>query len=582
MAAGESRSKAPSGTGFVASIERRGRFAVAVPIFERGGQVPFDRKERVREGEIVWAERRGGRARLQRRLGDITVARDVSEALALERLGARGFSGRIEEEARLSVAGGPDHSITRTDLTRMPTFTVDPSTARDFDDAVSAERRGDSVRLLVHIADVAAWVRPDSGLDREALRRGNSVYIPTSVEPMLPHGLSSGECSLAPGEERLAVTTEMIVSGSGEVGEVSFYRSRVRSDARLDYDQLDRIFAGSESPPAEVSDAIGLARSVAAVLAERRGGHRLEVSSAEPSFEFDGEGNVVRAAAYRETEAHRLIEHLMILVNEQVANLLERASAPSIYRVHQQPDPERIERLLGQLASLDLPAPPMVEGAGPTEAGRLAVEASRKVAAEAGRRGHGAVPWGSLVLRSLKPARYLEENLGHAGLGSSAYSHFTSPIRRYPDLFVHRSLLALTGGGESQPDRALAAEVALHCSETEREAMLIERDADDVCGAFLLERELFEGGWGREFEGEVSGLIGAGAFISFGGRLGDVYEGFVPVRRFGGERFALNEQETALIGSRTGRAVRFGDPVSVTVSRVQPTLGRVDLVFAGQ
>jgi ribonuclease R len=576
------RGRPAAGSLFAASIEKRGRFAVAVPLFERAGQVSLDRKESVREGEIVWVERRGGRARLRRRLGEVTVARDVSEALAMERLGGRGFSGRIEEEARASIAAGPDHSVNRADLTALPTFTVDPSTARDFDDAVSAEKRGDSVRLLVHIADVAAWVRPESSLDREALRRGNSVYIPTSVEPMLPHELSSGECSLAPGEERLAVTTEMLVSGSGEVEEVSFYRSRVRSDARLDYDQLDRIFAGKESPPAEVADAIVLARGVASVLAERRGGNRLEVGSAEPSFEFDSEGNVTRAFSYRETEAHRLIEHLMILVNEQVASLLERASAPAIYRVHQQPDPERIERLLGQLASLELPAPPMPEGAGPTQAGRLAVEASRRVAAEAGRRGHGAIPWGSLVLRSLKPARYLEENLGHAGLGSDAYSHFTSPIRRYPDLFVHRSLLALTGGGETTSDRALAAEIALHCSETEREAALIERDADDICAAFLLERELFEGGWGREFEGEVAGLIGAGAFISFAGRLGDVYEGFVPVRRFGGERFSLNEEETALIGSKTGRAVRFGDPVSVTVSRVQPTLGRVDLLFAGQ
>lgn len=580
MAAERGRSRV--GSGFVASIEKRGRFAVAVPLFERAGQVPLDRKERVTEGEIIWAEPKGGRARLRRRLGDVTVARDVSEALAMERLGGRGFPERVEEQARATVGAGPDHSIPRTDLTRMPTFTVDPSTARDFDDAVSAERKGDSVRLLVHIADVAAWVAPGSDLDQEALRRGNSVYIPTSVEPMLPHELSSGECSLAPGEERLAVTTEMIVSGSGEVEEASFYRSRVRSDARLDYDQLDRIFAGSEVPPADVAEAIALARGVAALLAERRGGHRLEVGSAEPSFEFDSEGNVVRASAYRETEAHRLIEHLMILVNEQVASLLERASSPGIFRVHQQPDPERIERLFGQLASLDLPTPAMVDGAGPTEAGRLAVEASRKVATEAARRGHGAVPWGSLVLRSLKPARYLEENLGHAGLGSDAYAHFTSPIRRYPDLFVHRSLLALTGGGETSPDRALASEVALHCSETEREAMLIERDADDICAAFLLERELFEGGWGHEFEGEVSGLIGAGAFISFGGRLGDVYEGFVPVRRFGGERFTLNEQETALVGSKTGRAVRFGDPVSVTVSRVQPTLGRVDLLFAGQ
>ena len=514
-------------------------------------------------------------------LGDVSIARDVSEALATERLGGRGFPDRIEAAARATVEAGPDHSVPRTDLTGMPTFTVDPSTARDFDDAVSAEKKGDSVRLLVHIADVASWVAPGSDLDVEALRRGNSVYIPTSVEPMLPHALSSGECSLAPGEERFAITTEMLVSGSGEVGEVSFYRSRIRSDARLEYDQIDRIFAGEETPPAEVAEAIGLARTVAATLADRRGGQRLEVTSSEPAFQFDRDGNVTGAESYRETEAHRLIEHLMILVNEQVASLLERSSAPAVFRVHQQPDPERIERLFGQLASLDLPAPAMVDGAGPTEAGRLAVEASRTVAAEAARRGHGAVPWGSLVLRSLKPARYLEENLGHAGLGSEAYCHFTSPIRRYPDLFVHRSLLALTGGGEVSPDRGLASEVALHCSETEREAALIERDADDICAAFLLERELFEGGWNREFEGEVSGLIGAGAFISFGGRLGDVYEGFVPVRRFGGERFSLDEHETALIGSKTGRTVRFGDPVTVTVTRVQPILGRVDLLFAG-
>jgi ribonuclease R len=199
------------------------------------------------------------------------------------------------------------------------------------------------------------------------------------------------------------------------------------------------------------------------------------------------------------------------------------------------------------------------------------------VAAEAARRGHGAVPFGSLILRSLKPARYSPRNLGHAGLGSTAYCHFTSPIRRFPDLLVHRGLLSVTGGGEEAPDTGAVGEAAEHCSEREREAARLERDADDICAAFLLERELFERGWESKFEGEVSGVIGAGAFVAFGGELGDAYEGFVPVRRMRSDHFDLNEEETALIGARRGRTVRFGDPVTVTVDRVDPVRGRVDL-----
>ena len=187
------------------------------------------------------------------------------------------------------------------------------------------------------------------------------------------------------------------------------------------------------------------------------------------------------------------------------------------------------------------------------------------------------MPYASLILRSLKPARYSEKNLGHAGLGSEAYSHFTSPIRRYPDLLVHRGLLSGIGAGEEAPSAGEVAEAAVHCSDRERASTRLERDGDDVCAAFLLERELFEGGWKREFEGEVSGVIGAGAFVTFGGELGDVYEGFVPVRKIRGERFDLNEEETALVGGRTGRAVRFGDPISVTVERIDPLRGRVDL-----
>jgi ribonuclease R len=267
----------------------------------------------------------------------------------------------------------------------------------------------------------------------------------------------------------------------------------------------------------------------------------------------------------------------MILTNERVAELLERRRVPTVYRVHEQPDPPRIERLVEQLASLGVPTPALREGISPREAGELAAEASRLVIREAARRGHGGEAYTSLVLRSLKQARYDASNAGHAGLGSAAYCHFTSPIRRYPDLLVHRALLGALGEGEEGPTARLVDDAAWHCSERERESAKLERGADDVCAAFLLRRELSERDPQRGFEGEVSGVTRSGAFVSFGGELGDVYEGFVPARLMRGEYFELNEAETALVGRASGRALRLGDPIRVRVERVDAPSGRVDL-----
>jgi ribonuclease R len=394
---------------------------------------------------------------------------------------------------------------------------------------------------------------------------------------MLPEALSSGACSLVTGHDRLAVTVELVMAGA-ETRSAAFHRSRIRSDARLTYEQVDRIFAGHEPALDPWREPLALAREVAGALRERRERRgSLEVESSEPSFEFDARGNVVGVAYEEQTESHRVIEELMILANERVADRLSERKAPALYRVHERPQPEAVERLIDQLASLDVPTPPVPERMSPQQAGDVVAEASRLVAAHVRRTGRGRYAFGSLVLRSLKQAFYSPRNLGHAGLASPRYCHFTSPIRRYPDLVAHRALLATLGLDHTAPRADGLPEAGEQSSTTEREAMKIERDADDVCLCFLLERRLHEDGWEAEFDGEVVGIISKGAFVRFGD---DGFEGFLPVRRMRGDWYQLNEAETALVGEDSGRAFRLGDPLRVSAGRVDAPRGRVDLELA--
>jgi ribonuclease R len=561
---------------------------VAEPLFERGRRVTVDvpRRSDVTFGDMVLVQegRRGGRrAEILRSLGRPEVAHDVVEAVFAEHGYVRWFDERVEQEA--ARAAGAEDPHRRRDLTELPTFTIDPAQARDFDDAVSAEQTADGTVVYVHIADVAAHVRPGSALDAEAYRRGNSVYVPGAVEPMLPEALSNRACSLVPGEVRKAVTVEMVLDGDGVVRSASFHRSLIRSDARFSYEQVDEIFAGRETAPEPVAGPLALARRVAASLRQRRFARgALMVESSEPEFEFNERGDVVRAIDDIQTESHAVIEELMILANEQVAGELERRRLPTLYRVHEQPEPQAIEQLVRQLESLDVPTPPVPQHMTPQVAGEVAGAIAAKVAEHVNRTGKGREALTSLVLRSLKQAVYSHQNIGHAGLASPTYTHFTSPIRRYPDLVVHRALLAAIGAGEDPPAAHSLPETARHCSETERAATDLERKADDICLAFLLEHDLYMNGWEREFEGEVNGLVGGGLFVRFA--LSDdekcaPCEGFVPARRLG-EWFERNELGTAIVGQRTGRTVRLADPISVQVDRVEPQRGRVDLGPAGQ
>jgi len=537
---------------------------------------------------VVRVGRRGRGARVERVVGRPDVARDVVEALLLDRGMGEGFAEDIEREARSAAARGGAQAE-RSDLRDLATFTIDPADARDFDDAISAAPAGNGeTRVWVHIADVAAHVRAGSPLDEEARRRANSTYLPAAVEPMLPHALSSDACSLRPGEERPAVTAELAFDESGAQTSVRFYRSLIRSDARLDYDRVQRVLDGKERAEEPWGAPLELAQQVADAL------HRgrlvrgaLAVDAPEPEFAFDAAGHVTGAAMREQSASHRLIEQLMIAANEAVAGLLERRSLPCLYRVHERPEPAAVERLAEQLASLEVPTPPLPEPLSQSQAAALVGPLSEQIARHARREGHGARALGALLLRSLKPAVYSPRNGGHAGLGSRAYCHFTSPIRRYPDLVCHRALLQAIGAEDSAHDGADLAALALHCSEREREAMLLERRADDIVSCLLLERELVGGSWGQRLPGEVVGLISAGPFVAFGAEL--VHEGLLPVRslRAAGdgaarrEWWSLNDEETVLRGESTGASVRLGQPLSVRVERVDALRGRVDLLPAG-
>ena len=619
----------------MATLEKRGRFWAAEPLFpaprsEDGGRhagasrrialgsnrVADAGAKSARGGDLVLVRQagrggggQGGRAQIVRVLGRPDVARDLIEGLLLDRGLARGFEQGVEREARAAAEQTMQATDGRRDLTGLPTFTIDPASARDFDDAISAERMTDGgVRVWIHIADVSAYVPEGSLVDLEAKRRGTSVYVPGAVEPMLPEALSNDACSLVPGVERAAVTVELELHGA-KITKAAFYRSLIRSDERLSYERVDQIFAGHERPSAPWGEPLQVAREVAAALEQaRREGHSgaLTLDSSEPEFSFGKDGHVSEVLMRTQTESHRLIEHLMIAANEAVARLLSERGTPCLYRVHERPEPERVKRLVDQLSSLKVPTPPLPKNISPSQAAELMGEISRRVEAHVSRAsGTASKPAGgraaltSLILRTLQQAAYSPKNSGHAGLGTACYCHFTSPIRRYPDLVCHRALFSAVGGGERAPRAAGLGDLAEWTSDRERAAMRIERDADDVARCFALERTLFERGFEQTFAGEVVGLIAAGAFVSFGapsvreGDTGDVdrapvspiYEGMLPVRHMRGEDGArewweLNEQATILHGESPGSTLRLGDPIEVRVARVDVVRGRVDLLPA--
>jgi ribonuclease R len=547
----------------VVEVARRGKLVVGEPFFVPGTPLVLDRKGLgdARPGDLAVVRPGRGRAKLESVLGS---AKDIEAVL-------EGLLVHTESRTGFEPYDAPDPSLEgRVDLRDLTTFTIDPETAKDFDDAISVDEEDGGLRAYVHIADVSAFVPAGSPLDRGAAARAFTTYVPGRAAPMLPPELADDRCSLRPYEDRLTVTVEF-----PPAGEATIYRSVIRSDARLTYGQAER----READP-HIAAALDRTDRLTRELRDRRFARgALRIESPEISFAFDGRGGIERAWKESEPTAHRLVEELMIRANEAVAELLSSRRREALYRVHERPDPHATALLIRKLADLAVPTPPTpdLDELSPAAAAHVAAQAAERVMDYVARSGRGREAFPALVLRSLKQARYDPKNLGHAGLASPAYCHFTSPIRRYPDLVVHRALLRELGASDDPPPSDLEA-LAEHTSSREREAAQVEYLADELCLAWLLEAELFERGWEEPWDGEIIGVIGSGLFA----RFGEVFEGFLPARRLPGDYFELNDLGTALAGRRGGGTFRLGDPIQVRVERIEKHDGRVELSPAGR
>jgi ribonuclease R len=417
----------------------------------------------------------------------------------------------------------------------------------------------------VAIADVSHYVRPNDALDLEGRNRGNSVYFPRRVIPMLPEKLSNGLCSLNPGEDRLAMVCEMSVSARGEIGRYEFYAAAIRSHARLTYTQVARALY--ERPAAldeVVAPLLGRLEALDQVFRalltarERRGA--IDFETIETVLEFDARGKIARIVPAPRNDAHRLIEECMLAANVCASDFLQRRGHKALYRIHEGPTPEKLEALRAFLKSFGL----HLGGGDEPHAKEYA-----KLLAQVKPRPDVQLLQ-TVLLRSLQQAVYSPENVGHFGLAYESYTHFTSPIRRYPDLVIHRAIKAALAGESYSPGKW--DELGKHCSMTERRADEATRDVQTWLKCYYMRDRV-----GEEFDGSISAVTGFGIFVA----LDEVYvEGLVHISELGNDYFHFDAIHHALRGGRTGKTFRLADRVRVRVARVDLALGRIDFVPA--
>ena len=466
---------------------------------------------------------------------------------------------------RFSPEVSPKDFAGREDIRKLPLVTIDGGTARDFDDAVYCEPAGKGFRLVVAIADVSHYVHSGDALDKEALNRGNSVYFPRRVIPMLPEELSNGLCSLNPNVERLCMVCDMQVSNKGEIEKYRFYPSVMFSHARLTYNQVADMLANPKGETAQQFAAVlphinQLYALFKTLLQAREKRGAIDFETIETQMIFTGQGKIERIVPLVRNDAHRLIEECMLAANVCTADFLHERQHPALYRVHEGPTPEKLEAVREFLKEFGL----QLGGGDEPEAGDYA----RLLKQVKGRPDTALLQ--TVMLRSLRQARYCPENTGHFGLGYEAYTHFTSPIRRYPDLLVHRAIKAVLNGKQYKPKEKWEA-LGEHCSQTERRADDATRDVEAWLKCFYIRDHL-----GSVFNGTVSSVTGFGLFVA----LDELYiEGLVHVSELGADYFHFDPAKHMMLGERTGKRYRLGDRVRVKVVRVDMESTKIDFML---
>ncbi len=558
--------------------------AYLIPMDPRvGGAIPLkQRVARPDQGKVVAAE-----------ISRYGTAMSPPEAVVLEIMGDPddpevqaqsiifrfGLSASFPPEAHREAQNCPyeisaAEIAAREDLRDLPIVTIDGENARDFDDAVHVRKTAAGYELLVSIADVAFYVRPDSALDQEAYARGTSVYFPDRAIPMLPEALSNGICSLNPNEDRLTKTAAIEFTAKGEVIRNRFFNSVIRSHARMTYTDVRRILVDKDTECQEryrnLLDEFNLMEELALLIYEqrrRRGNLDFDLPEAEIILDLQGlPEDIVRA---ERNVAHRIIEEFMIAANEAVARHLTEKDFPTLYRVHEGPDQQALEALAPFLLSLGYRLPQKKETIAPLELQKLLESARGKPEERVINR---------VLLRSMKQAIYQPENIGHFGLASTCYTHFTSPIRRYPDLIVHRMLDRVLRGEKLKPNERedllrYLQESGKHTSERERHAMDAEREMIALKKAQFMMNKL-----GEEFPGFINTLVSFGFFVELDNFF---IEGLVRLASLTDDDYDYYEKEYVIKGRRHGKQFRLGDNVRVKVVRINAFRSEIDFELVG-
>ncbi|BDE96677.1 ribonuclease R [Raoultibacter timonensis] len=564
-----------------------GRYEVAEPfgvVVPEDRRIPYDiftmRKDypHVRDGDAVRVRITTYPSRNEAATGVIeeVIGRAEDEDLAIDMIVARhkletAFSdASIEqaEKAEVDVAGALGEGY--RDLRDRFVFTIDPADARDFDDAISIDEVDGLVRLGVHIADVSHYVPWNSSIDLDARRRATSVYLVDRVIPMLPEELSNDICSLKPGEPRRAMTADMFLDGSFEVKRATFYPSVIESKARLSYEEAQEALDGDGSASIDeaLADKLHRLHEVACGLADaRRRAGGIDFDTTEAKVRLDSGGEPEAIVLRRRTDATEMIEEAMVLANNQVASYLSERGFPSVYRVHEPPSPESLAELVPVLQEFDYLK--TVSASAFSAGSPTAIQAV--LGRAAGRPEAELVS--TLVLRSMKRAEYKSECGPHFGLASDAYTHFTSPIRRYPDLIVHRMLKAQLFGkpGTFEQQVHSLAWLAKHSSEMERIAEAAARESQEYKMIEYLSRDV-----GAAFNAVIAGVASYGFFV----RLENTAEGLVPLKELGAEYFALDARRHQLVGQESGTVYRLGQRVRVVLEAAYPRERKLDFRLA--